>query len=43
VTDVACAKCTNATLESKCGSKLTASGVKAGAGTPKDHVKPDCP
>jgi hypothetical protein len=42
VTDVACAKCQNATLTSKCGAKLTATGIKAGEGTPKDEIKPTC-
>jgi hypothetical protein len=42
VTDVACAKCQNATLTSKCGAKLTATGIKAGDGTPKDEIKPTC-
>jgi len=39
---VSCAKCTNATLTSQCGAKLAATGVKAGDGTPKDVIKPEC-
>jgi len=42
VADVGCAKCSNATLSSECGAKLTATGIKAGDGTPKAENKPTC-
>jgi len=42
LTAVACAKCANAAVTSQCGAKLTASEIKAEAGTPKAELKPDC-
>lgn len=42
LSDVACAKCANAAVTSKCGAKLTATNIKADAGTPKGELKPSC-
>ena len=41
ISDLVCAKCTNAAVTSACKSKVDLKNVKAEGGTPKDVIKPE--